>query len=200
MSYDMNTWGNAGMSATQDNECRCQLRGSDKKKNEGHSREIGAQGKNLKMILLHLWSEFVWPVLWQISSLFQHCLTHSCGPRRSCQLVNLEAVQRLRIRASLNSTPPLLASMDTGQTTGSVFTSSPFCCRSGRWVVLLVPQFKTLIGLNRVRSCWNQLRWERRSCTRGGGGGESPRGEKWQMYMETYHDWNNSSVKVISMK
>lgn len=29
---------------------------------------------------------------------------------------------------------------------------------------------QTLIGLNRFRSCWNQLRWERRSFTRGVGG------------------------------
>ena len=50
------------MPATQGNEYRCQLRGSDDKKKQGHSREIGAQGKNLKMIL-PLWSEFVWPVL-----------------------------------------------------------------------------------------------------------------------------------------
>ena len=37
------------MPATQDNEYRCQLRGSDDKKKQGHSREIGAQGKNLKI-------------------------------------------------------------------------------------------------------------------------------------------------------
>lgn len=106
----------------------------------------------------------------------------------------------VRNQSITNSTPPLLASMGTGQTIRSVFISSLFCCRSGWWVVLLVPQFKTLIGLNRFRSCWNQLRWERRSFTRGVGGGGSPRGGKWQMYMEIYHDLNNSSVKVISMK
>ena len=124
-----------GMPTTQDNEYRCQLRGSDKKKNQGHSRETGAQGKNLKMILLALWSEFVWAVLRQINILitilFQHCLAHSCGPTRSCQLVNREAIQRLGTRASLNSTLLLLASVDTGWTIRTVFTSSPVCCKSG---------------------------------------------------------------------
>lgn len=99
-------WMPGRMPTTQDNEYRCQLRGSDKKKNQRHCREIGAQGKNLKMILLPLWSEFVWPVLRQINILitilFQHDLSHSCGPRRSCQLVNREAIQRWGTRASLN--------------------------------------------------------------------------------------------------